>query len=373
MTDRTFVHRFTYDTGHTRNRNALGLSPAEIAAAAMQEITQLSLNAAPFNLFLDGLLDPETTRFKWVSQLGQVRETRTALSGLFGRFVARAYLTRYQGFGYFEPIRSETQLLSGWPSFRIRRKRGITGDLPDWMVAPYSGATGVAVAEAKGSYNTSGPWPSLEAARTQVGRVDVTSGRTVLRVKRFAVATRWAIQGSAPLSVPWLVVHDPEDGGRLPTPEENDNLARSTALGHFASLARGFGLPLTAAALHEAKVREPGRLSLPEDEMLAVEIDGREAQMIGAVAASVGVLPIPRTASVTDFLAAVRTVHGDRTLFFGVHIEILLRIDQGKLRWDEVSPPTGLVDDLFSRAIRVADGAEISSLQRIAVRRLTPS
>jgi hypothetical protein len=203
----------------------------------MQEITQLSLNAAPFNLFLDGLLDSETTRFKWVSQLGQVRETRTALSGLFGRFIARAYLTRYHHFGYFEPIRSDAQLLSGWPSLQIRRKQGIKGDLPDWIVAPYAGAANVAVAEAKGSHNTSGPWPSLEAAKKQVGRVDVISGQTALRVERFAVATRWAVRGDACLSEPWLVVHDPEDGERVPTPEEDGNLARLTALGHFASLA----------------------------------------------------------------------------------------------------------------------------------------
>ena len=253
MTDRTFVHRFTHASGHTTNSSALRLSPAEIATAALEEITQLSLNAVPFNLFLDGLLDPQTTRFRWVSQLGQVRETRTALSGLFGRFIARAYLTRYHNFGYFEPIRSESQLLRAWPSLQVRRKRGIKGDLPDWIVAPYDGATNIAVAEARGSHNTGVPWPSLEAAKKQVERVEVISGQTALRIKRYALATRWAVRGHPRLSDPWLVVHDPQAGERVPTPEENDNLARSTALGHFASLAQGFGLPLTAEALEDAR------------------------------------------------------------------------------------------------------------------------
>jgi hypothetical protein len=123
--------------------------------------------------------------------------------------------------------------------------------------------------------------------------------------------------------------------------------------------------------LQGAKAREPGFLNLPDDELLRVESNGREAKMIGAVVASVGVLPIPRTVGGTDFLAAVRAAHGDRTLFFGVDIETLYRVDQGKLRREDASLPDMLVDELFSRAIRVPDGAETFPLQQIAVRRLT--
>ncbi len=367
MTDRIFRHQFTDSTGHLAIDAPYGLAPSEIAAAAMSEITQLSLNATPFNLFLDELLDPTTTIFRWVSELGQVRETRTALSGLFGRFVARAYLARYQGFDYFEPIRSDTQLLSGWPSFRIHRKPGITGDLPDWIIATSLKPT-VAVAEAKGSYNTSGPKKSLESAKHQVERVDVVSAGKVLRVKRYAIVTRWAVQNHHFLSTPWLVVRDPENGEHSPTPQENANLARSTALGHFASLARGFRLPLTAVGLEVAKVREPGSLSLPANEFLPVSVDGRDVQMMGAVATPVGVLPIPRTHDVRDFLAAVRLVFGDRTLFFGVHAETLRRVDKGILHREHTSTPDGPVAELFSRAMRLRDGAETIPLGQLEVR-----
>jgi hypothetical protein len=317
------------------------------------------------------LLPPRQSRGNSFYGLGQVRETRTALSGLFGRFVARAYLTRYHNFSYFEPIRSDTQLLSGWPSFSIRRKQRVVGDLPDWVIAS---PAGVAIAEAKGSHNASGPWASLEAAKTQVERVEVVSGKTVLRVKCFAVATRWAVHGNAKLSEPWLVVHDPEDGERAPTPEEGPRLARSVALGHFASLAKGFSLPLTATALQEAKTREPGHLRVPQHEILRIETDDGSTDMIGAVAASVGVLPIPRATDVTEFLAAVRVAHGERSLFFGVNVMTLYRVDQGLLGPDE--PPSAAmgkdqaVEDLFSSINRTADGAETIPLQRVRVIRL---
>jgi len=91
------------------------LSTGEIADAAIREICQLSLSAAPFDLLLEQLLAPADKWFRWIGPLGEIRETKTALSGLFGRFIARAYLTRYHGFAYFEPVRSETQALAGWP------------------------------------------------------------------------------------------------------------------------------------------------------------------------------------------------------------------------------------------------------------------
>jgi hypothetical protein len=190
-------------------------------------------------------------------------------------------------------------------------------------------------------------------------------------VKRFAVSTRWAVHGNAKLSEPWLVVHDPEDGDHVPTPDEGNNLARSIALGHFSSLARGFGLASTAAALQAAKTSEPGRLTMPHDETLWIETDDREVEMIGAVTTSVGVLPIPRTIDVTEFLNAVRAVHGERSLFLGVDVKKLHRIDRGALGSDGSPTPgipvaTGIdMEDLFSITTRSADGAETMPLLHI--------
>jgi hypothetical protein len=64
-------------------------------------------------------------------------------------------------------------------------------------------------------------------------------------------------------------------------------------MGHFASLAQGFGLPATAKALQEAKRTEPDHLSVPQDEVPRIETDDGSEDTIGAVATSIGVLPIP--------------------------------------------------------------------------------
>ena len=53
---------------------------------------------------LDALLTPTGTGtpFIFKEPLGQAREVKAALSGLFGRFVARAYLERYFKLSIFE-------------------------------------------------------------------------------------------------------------------------------------------------------------------------------------------------------------------------------------------------------------------------------
>lgn len=159
----------------TSTESLIELTTDEIADAAIREIVQLSLSATPFDLFLEQLLVPNDTWFRWIGQLGHIRETKTALSGLFGRFIARAYLTRYFGFAYFEPVQSDTQSLAGWPSFTVKRKAD--GDLPDWVIASHAGANSIAIAEAKGSHNIAGPNSPLESARKQVNRIDVLSGQ----------------------------------------------------------------------------------------------------------------------------------------------------------------------------------------------------
>lgn len=355
------------------------MSTSEVALAAIKEIAQLSLNAAPFNLFLDELLEPSTKLFRWVSELGHVRETRTALSGLFGRFVARAYLTRYHGFLYFEPIRTDAQVLRGWPSLLVKRKRSITGDLPDWVIAISAAhRPTIAIAEAKGSHNVNGPFASLEAAKKQVARVDVLSGKTALRVKRYAIAARWAVHGKPKLLEPWLVVDDPEDGERAPSASEASNFARAIALGHFASLADGFGLAATAAALQQAKVNEPGHLRVPHEDVSQIETDSTTEDMIGAVVTSTGVVPIPRQTDPVNFLAAFRAVHGDRSLFLGVSADTLREVDRGVPSQKDAEalitgvPPEVDAQELFSRVNQTGDGATTIPIHRLRdIRRTT--
>ena len=71
------------------------------------------------------------TPFIFKEPLGQAREVKVALSGLFGRFVARAYLERYLNLSIFAHLTSRSLLLDGRRRIDIvRRSRG---DLPDWV------------------------------------------------------------------------------------------------------------------------------------------------------------------------------------------------------------------------------------------------
>lgn len=89
-------------------------------------------------------------------------------------------------------------------------------------------------------------------------------------VKRFGIATRWAVQNQPGLGEPWLTVLDPDQGERDPTPEEQTHFKRSTALEHFAPIAEELQLLETAAAIYRAKVERPGTLVLRDDEIVTV-------------------------------------------------------------------------------------------------------
>lgn len=375
VTIRRFHHNFTPAGQGTWGQSQIELATGDIANAAIREIVQLSLSAAPFDLLIEQLLVPADRWFRWVSPLGQIRETRTALSGLFGRFVARAYLAHYCGFAYFEPIHSDVQSLAGWPNFTIKRTQ--EGDLPDWVIASIAGANAVAIAEAKGSHNIAGAAASLGSAKEQVKRIDVLSGGVTLTVKRYAIATRWAIHNNPALQEPWLVVHDPEDGERGPTEEERRLLVRSIGLGHFAALADGLGLHETAVALRHAKQNEPGRLRLPAHEFGLIDqgIDVSPTTVMGAAVVPSGIVHLPRTGDLEEFRSALQTVYGDRCMLFAVDARALHEIDAAEPVLSHEAPSTGPAEEdvpFWSEFRLDADGSAITPLRSIALRRPPP-
>lgn len=372
MTTRKFYHDFTPASSGTGGQAEILLTTTEIAGAAIFEIAQMSLSTVPFDLFLDQLLVPGDQWFRWTGPLGQIRETKTALSGLFGRFVARAYLTRYLGFSHFEPIRSDTQLLNGWPNLSVKRTK--TGDLPDWVIASTVGANTVAIAEAKGSHNTAGAAAPLDAAKSQVRRVNIVAGSTVLKVKRYAIATRWAVKNAAGLDAPWLVVHDPEDGDREPNRDEQGLLVRSIALGHFASIAEGFGLRETAVALRSAKSKRPGHLQLSQREVLAVSRSGEENSTgITAIVTPAGLIAIPRTGDLEEFRSALLTVYGERTLVLTISAATLYAADQiPDLAKESVPARAADAEHLWTQQRRYPDGSVLIPLKMAAMERIPP-
>src|SRR5262249_20554160 len=82
---------------------------------------------------LDALLEPTGagTPFIFRQPLGQAREVKVALSGLFGRFVARAYLERYFDLSIFAYLGTRVIDLDRRKKAKI--KRLARGDLPDWI------------------------------------------------------------------------------------------------------------------------------------------------------------------------------------------------------------------------------------------------
>lgn len=160
---------------------------------------------------LEALLEPNEERFRFLEPLGIAREVKVAASGLFGRFVARAYLERYMKLSVFAHIGQMPMVLDGHSAIEVRRRPGKRGDLPDW-VACASSLTNLTIAEAKGCHERRGPGKTLERAWDQVGRVNVHGRGGRLAVKRVAVVTRWASKSGGP-ATPIIAVRDPEEEG----------------------------------------------------------------------------------------------------------------------------------------------------------------
>ena len=187
------------------------LSVQEIEDAGLREILQTPGTALGSWAMLEALLEPtgDNTPFVFRQPLGEAREVKVALSGLFGRFVARAYLERYFNLSIFAHLGRSTIVLDGQRQIEVvRRERG---DLPDW-VACSSALSDLAVVEAKGSHDQSGPAQALGRAWKQAGRIDVEAGNRRMPLNRLAIVTRWGVSTGGPLD-PWMSVRDPIDEG----------------------------------------------------------------------------------------------------------------------------------------------------------------
>ncbi|MDT8292205.1 hypothetical protein RQ846_21115, partial [Roseomonas mucosa] len=82
----------------------------QIEDAGIREVLQTPGTAYGAWSILDALLAPTGpgTPFIFKEPLGQAREVKVALSGLFGRFVARAYLERYFNLAIFAHLGQHT-------------------------------------------------------------------------------------------------------------------------------------------------------------------------------------------------------------------------------------------------------------------------
>ena len=100
---RTFFHSFDPPAASPVTGATVDLEVSEIEDAGIREVLQTPGAAYGAWSILDALLTPTGagTPFVFSEPLGQAREVKVALSGLFGRFVARAYLERYFNLSIF--------------------------------------------------------------------------------------------------------------------------------------------------------------------------------------------------------------------------------------------------------------------------------
>lgn len=243
---RTFFHSFDPPAASPVSGATVDLEVSEIEDAGIREVLQTPGAAYGAWSILDALLTPTGagTPFVFREPLGQAREVKVALSGLFGRFVARAYLERYFNLSIFAHLGSRMIDLDRRRQVKITRLS--RGDLPDW-IACASNLSSLTVAEAKGCHDVGGPAKALDRAWAQARRIDVTARGRKVTVKRIAIATRWGM--TAGPADARLSVRDPVEEGEPHTQEEKDALFIGMLRLHIANLIKPLGHAELADAL----------------------------------------------------------------------------------------------------------------------------
>lgn len=259
---RTFLHSFDPPASNPVTGATVDLDVSEIEDAGIREVLQTPSAAYGAWCILDALLTPTGagTPFIFQEPLGQAREVKVALSGLFGRFVARAYLERYFNLSIFAHLGSRIIDLDRRRQVKVTRLSH--GDLPDW-IACASDLSSLTVAEAKGCHDNGGPAKALNRAWAQAGRIDITAGGSKVTVKRIAIATRWGMAAPSPTDA-HLSVRDPVDEGEPIKPEEKDALFIGLLRLHIANLIKSLGHAELASALRDL-THQPFARRLQED------------------------------------------------------------------------------------------------------------
>lgn len=295
---RTFTHSFKPVSHDPIPGQALELTIQEVEDAALREVLQTPGTAYGNWSLLDGLLADTgaNSPFVFKEPLGHAREVKVALSGLFGRFIARAYLEKFFNLTVFAHVKHPAMTLDGRRSIRIRRLA--SGDLPDW-IACRSDLTNLTIAEAKGCHDKPGPEKALDRAWNQAQRIDIRVGSRRATVKRIAIATRWAsLTGGC--TDPKMAVRDPVDEGDPIDPGDNDAIYIGMLRRHIANLIRPLGHVELSDALEafatsrfaRSADRQSSRARDAFEAIGAVDLDGFESlgPLIGGVVTRTGPL-----------------------------------------------------------------------------------
>lgn len=281
---RTFFHSFDPPASSPVSGATVDLEASEIEDAGIREVLQTPGAAYGAWSILDALLTPTGagTPFVFREPLGQAREVKVALSGLFGRFVARAYLERYFNLSIFAHLGSRTIDLDCRRQVKITRLS--RGDLPDW-IACASDLSSLTVAEAKGCHDVGGPAKALDRAWAQARRIDVTARGRKVTVKRIAIATRWGMATAGPADAR-LSVRDPVEESEPHTQEEKDALFIGMLRLHIANLIKPLGHAELADALRGLTLQSFPRRLEGETQRARSLLDASPVRDVGKASAT---------------------------------------------------------------------------------------
>jgi len=310
------------------------LDLADVALCAMGEILQTAPTANPFLGVFEELLVPAQQRLIWRGDgPGRGVEMRRAFSGMFGRFFARAYLSRYHKFTWFTAINRDPTYVSS--RLRVRKRtRSTRVDLPDWICG---GSGTIAIAEAKGSHQSASlsqgtrPGP-IKTADKQISSVRVQERKrrggqmqwVDRSLKGVAVMSRWGIED--PPRDPYLFVLDPETHGEPLSEDEIPAFVQQIAREHVRQTLEGLGYgdlvpdPNENGLTHPSRERQEVVLHFPEEE-------GR--RFLGVVASPFGLLPL----TVNEARMVMESQPPStplRFLFVGFDLDIVTRLLGGQ-------------------------------------------
>ena len=208
-----------------------------LAAAATEEFLQGSPMAPAFVSLFQAHLQPGSSWFRWAGDLAESAEMRRALSGLYGRIVARALLTHRLGFTDFVSLnRYETTYGGLQVSRNTKIVKGdriyVEGDIPDWIALDPRTRRAV-LCEAKGALTGSeaqfkrGTPSCVADGKKQFGRVRVTRGTSLVATRNWVAANFWATEKRKRTPVS-LLFDPPSQGEDIPDDRWSDIQAGAT-------------------------------------------------------------------------------------------------------------------------------------------------
>lgn len=331
----TFAHQFTAANG-TKTTNSISLTVQEIENAAVLEVLQSPGATLGHWQFLGALLDPTVATFSFQQPLGHAREVKTAISGLFGRFVARAYATRHLGLTHFAHVRKPPMPLGGMMRGQLRRVPNRRGDMPDWVA--WGSTVGMAIVEAKGCHDIKGPQAALDRAYIQANRAEIRVGRRPAPFKRYAIATRWGFT-SPKVSAPMLWVRDPDEDGEI-NDAEMESLQVAMARWHIGALMLSLGHEALGKPLLElTRQRFKNRVGDAQRRALAalkeagpVMVEGDNAPDVPLVGGYVGRTGHLNSAELEDSELEILRKLDLRPTFVGVELDAIKQAIEGTTR-----------------------------------------